>query len=89
MKKIITLLLTSVMLFVCVFGLSGCGNKRKEIGYFMCYEYEYEKYVEVVDLSEEGHKQKYIVMPETINGKSYSFFDTLKDIHGFFLYQVS
>ena len=71
MKKLIAILLTSVTLFACAVGLSGCGNKRKEIGYLACYEYE--KYIEVVDLSEEGHKQKYIVMPETINGKPYQF----------------
>ena len=75
MKKLTTLLITSVMLFVCVFGLSGCKRySPKECGYLLYYEdKEHWNYVEVIDLSEEGHKQKYIVMPETINGKPYQF----------------
>ena len=76
MKKAIAVFLTCVALSTCLFAFAGCGNKPKSSGYFLYYDDETWEYVELFDLTEEGHKQKYIIMPETINGKPYWFVES-------------
>ncbi|MBP5308289.1 MAG: InlB B-repeat-containing protein [Clostridia bacterium] len=82
MKKITTLFLILV-LSLALFLPMGCTGETLyptyEDGFFVYYKPPKGEYVEIVGLTELGHQQKIIVVPETIGGYTYM----IRDSRGF------
>jgi len=77
MKKITTMILTGVFCLALAFSTGCTGGTiypTYEDGFFVYYKKG--DYVEVVGLTELGHQQKVIVMPETIGGHKYGILDS-------------
>ena len=72
MRKFFALFISSFIAIGCTFAFSGCtiGNTNKEpfqSGYYMCRSFN-DEYIDIISLSEEGKKQKFLVLPLDIDG---------------------
>ena len=72
MRKFFALFISSFIAIGCTFAFSGCtiGNTNKEpfqSGYYMCRSFN-DEYIDIISLSEEGQKQKFLVLPLDIDG---------------------
>ena len=71
MKKAVAIILAAVSLLT-VSLLSGCflntSSSTYEDGFFVCFGQRNSQGVAIIGLTELGHEQKVIVMPETIGG---------------------
>ncbi|MBQ9482198.1 MAG: InlB B-repeat-containing protein [Clostridia bacterium] len=74
MKKITTMILTGVFCLALVFS-AGCTGETLyptyEDGFFVYYKPPKDEFVAIIGLTELGHQQKIIIMPETIGGYKY------------------
>jgi len=73
MKKIISLILTLIMLFGVMAFTSGCGYKPHSSGYFIYQRNDNKEYADrdkvyISGLTEEGKQQKILIIPEYIDG---------------------
>ncbi|MBP5308266.1 MAG: InlB B-repeat-containing protein [Clostridia bacterium] len=79
MKKIVTTFLAGILVFALAIS-AGCTRETLyptyEDGFFVYYKPPKDEYVEIVGLTELGHQQKVIVVPETIGGYKYRICDS-------------